>query len=262
MHNRTKRFTALWIIIFILCGSSPITFASRLSVNASFNAVTKEVTISGKTTLGPGMWVTIIVTDPQEGVSYIGRMLSEKDGAYTIKYTLDTVIEGTYKVRVNSVGIDEPQSTTFASSGTPQATPIPSMSPTPVPTVTPTPNATFTSGQVSCVAGKEFNFAIRATNVSFINNVKYVITYDTTNVNIVDLSVFTPNMDMFADSQTENVISDTNIKVKQSTSGSIKTIILSLTDSVESDKAWSGIVNIIRFKPNVTGSITINVSQQ
>lgn len=102
-----------------------------------------------------------------------------------------------------------------------------------------------------CTEGISFNFAIMAYNKTGFSGRTYTVIYDNEDIDeVVDLCAMTPQKEL-----TTGIISGTGITIIQNDPGIIK---FTIDKDIPSGKSWSGIVNIITFKPSITGQTTLN----
>lgn len=96
---------------------------AEAGITAAASAADRTITIKGSIASGEGREVTVIVTNPRGEAEYLNQMTSGEDGHYQFVFTLNSVINGVYQVRVGGTGIEEPVETTFRmSSGQPGST--------------------------------------------------------------------------------------------------------------------------------------------
>ncbi len=108
---------------------------------------------------------------------------------------------------------------------------------------------------VSCTQGETFDFSLLANNVQDVTNLKFTITYNPEELELVDLYKMTPEKDTIDD----GTISETNISVHK-TAGQIQ---LTLNDNIVPGTSWSGEITAIVFKSKINGEsdITFTVEQ-
>ena len=97
---------------------------------------------------------------------------------------------------------------------------------------------------------EEFDLVITAENFTNINNRDIIVTYDINDVEVIDLSVMTNKK-----TTTIGQIDGTNINITNISPGNV-TFRVSI--DIPNQKVWSGVLNIIRFKNNTTGNVTVS----
>ncbi|MTI48641.1 MAG: VWA domain-containing protein [Firmicutes bacterium] len=110
-----------------------------------------------------------------------------------------------------------------------------------------TSNPTY---KVNCTKEEEFNLSLLASNVQDFTDLKFVVTYDPNEVEVLDLYNFTPNEDLI----TEGKIEGTNIYVKH-TLGRIE---FSVDRNIVPGTSWSGEISDILFKSKIDGESYID----
>jgi hypothetical protein len=104
-----------------------------------------------------------------------------------------------------------------------------------------------TTFEVVCPVGEVFDYTLLAINVQDFSNVKYVVTFNENDLEIVDLCTFTP-----ADDKMQNgAIPGTNLTVNRSEG----VIEFTITDNIAPGTCWSGELTTIRFRSK-TGNAT------
>jgi hypothetical protein len=72
----------------------------------------KLVTVEGVSVL-PGKPVSVRITDPKGITEYLAGVLTKKDGAFAVSYTMVNETKGCYTVSVSAMGLDMPVKTEF-----------------------------------------------------------------------------------------------------------------------------------------------------
>ncbi len=99
-------------------------------------------------------------------------------------------------------------------------------------------------------AGEEYHLALTASGIQDFNGVKFVVTYDPAEMEIVDLYEATPEPDLVENGR----IPGTGLSAVYS-EGRIE---LMMDNPILPGKAWSGVISTITFRAKVDGQITIN----
>ena len=116
---------------------------------------------------------------------------------------------------------------------------------------TPVSNAACTT-TVNCTAGKTFNLVLKLKNIEIITGRTFKITYDTSEIaGVTDLCSMTYEKEIAV---TAEPIAGTGITIVQNDPG---TIVFTVDKNIPAGKAWSGVVNIITFKPATSGKATL-----
>ncbi len=103
---------------------------------------------------------------------------------------------------------------------------------------------------VSCTAGNTFNFVIKLENTKSITGRTFTITYKSSDItSVTDLCGMT-----YQKETTTGVITGTGITILQNTPDNIK---FTIDKAIPDGNSWSGIVNIIKFIPAVSGQVTL-----
>ena len=71
------------------------------------------VTVSGNVSTGAGQQATVLITDPNNEIEYIGSAISDVHGNYKVAYTIRNKAAGKYNVAVNAEGADFPVTAYF-----------------------------------------------------------------------------------------------------------------------------------------------------
>jgi hypothetical protein len=104
-----------------------------------------------------------------------------------------------------------------------------------------------TTFEVVCPVGEVFDYTLLAINVQDFSNVKYVVSFNENDLEIVDLCAFTPVDDIMH----EGAIPGTNLTVNR-LDGIIE---FSIIESIAPGTCWSGELTTIRFRSK-TGNTT------
>ncbi len=116
---------------------------------------------------------------------------------------------------------------------------------------TPVFNAACTT-TVNCTAGKTFKLVLKLKNIEIITGRTFKITYDTREIaGVTDLCSMTYEKETAAATEP---IAGTGITIVQNDPG---TIVFTVDKNIPTGKAWSGVVNIITFKPATSGKATL-----
>lgn len=100
--------------------------------------------------------------------------------------------------------------------------------------------ASTTTFEVQCAAGEEFDYSLLAMNVQDFSGVKYVVSFNEEELEIVDLCTFTPAKDTMQ----SGAIPGTNLFVERMEG----TIEFTFTENIAPGTCWSGELTTIRFK--------------
>ncbi|EPR11514.1 S8 family serine peptidase [Ruminiclostridium papyrosolvens] len=107
-----------------------------------------------------------------------------------------------------------------------------------------------TACTVTCNTGVAFNLVLRLKNMNNITGKIFTITYNPKDINSIDLCKMT-----FVKELNLGVISGTTITIIQNNPGIIK---FTVDKPIPKDKTWSGTINVIEFKPIVSGQVELN----
>ena len=107
-----------------------------------------------------------------------------------------------------------------------------------------------TTCTVTCNTGAAFNLVLRLKNMNNITGKIFTITYNPNDINSIDLCKMT-----FVKELNLGVISGTTITIIQNGPGIIK---FTVDKPIPKDKTWSGTINVIEFKPIVSGQVELN----
>ncbi len=105
---------------------------------------------------------------------------------------------------------------------------------------------------INAAEGKTFNLAITGIDLDRIYNRKYILNYDPSRIELVDLCANTPELETAVMD-----ISSQCIQVTACSSGNIEFVVTD--DSLEPGSLWSGSVNSIKFRSLINGQASINV---
>ena len=114
-----------------------------------------------------------------------------------------------------------------------------------------TVTTTGLSYQIECISGTEFNFALLASNIQSFGNVKFVITYNPEELEVVDLCEYTQEHNIAS-----GKIAGTNITVQYS-AGRIEFVV---NESIAPGTNWSGEITTIIYNPKINGMADININ--
>jgi len=99
-------------------------------------------------------------------------------------------------------------------------------------------------------AGEEYHLALTASGIQDFNGVKFIVTFDPAQMEILDLCEATPELNLVENGR----IPDTGLSVVQN-EGRIE---LAMDNPILPGKAWSGVITTITFRSKVNSLITIN----
>ena len=111
-----------------------------------------------------------------------------------------------------------------------------------------------TTYEVVCPKGEVFDYTLLAINVQDFSNVKYVVSFNENDLEIVDLCTFTPT----DDTMTAGVIPGTNLTVNR-LDGIIE---FTLTENIAPGTCWSGELTTIRFRSKTGNTTYINFVEE
>lgn len=100
--------------------------------------------------------------------------------------------------------------------------------------------ASTTTFEVQCAAGEEFDYSLLAINVQDFSGVKYVVSFNEEDLEVIDLCTFTP----VNDTMQSGAIAGTNLFVERMEG----TIEFTFTENIAPGTCWSGELTTIRFK--------------
>ncbi len=112
-----------------------------------------------------------------------------------------------------------------------------------------TKSTTSPAYEVNCVKNRNFNFVLMATNVKDFSGMKYTVTYNPDELEVVDMCEFTPARDTIS-----GKIPGTNLTATY-TPGKIE---FTVNESINPGTSWSGEVSTIVFKSKIDGKVGIN----
>ena len=112
-----------------------------------------------------------------------------------------------------------------------------------------TKSTTSPSYELECTKGQKFDFSLLAANVQDFGDIKFVVTYDPDELEVVDLCEFTAGKDTAA-----GAIPGTNITVTVK-EGRIE---YKINESITPGTAWSGEISAIVFRAKADGKTSIN----
>ncbi len=107
--------------------------------------------------------------------------------------------------------------------------------------------ASTTTFEVQCAAGEEFDYSLLAINAQDFSGVKYVLSFNEEDLEIVDLCTFTP----VKDTMLSGAIPGTNLFMERKEG----TVEFTFTENIAPGTCWSGELTTIRFKSR-TGNTT------
>ena len=99
--------------------------------------------------------------------------------------------------------------------------------------------------EVDCVEGEEFDFSLLAVNVQDFTGEKFVVLFDSSRLEVVDLCTFTPESDTMGGGD----IPGTNLSVTQQ-DGRLE---FKVNESLAPGTCWSGEITAVRFRAKVGG---------
>ena len=105
--------------------------------------------------------------------------------------------------------------------------------------------------KVSTNKDKLFNISVNTSNKQYHEQKIFTITYNTTEVELVDLCTLTPEKELIAGD-----ITAANLVITKSVSGEI---VFSLKNPHLLDEDVTGIINVIQFKSKIDGKTSINI---
>jgi len=114
-----------------------------------------------------------------------------------------------------------------------------------------TQSTTTPTYKVNVGSGKTFELSLLAFNVQDFSELTYVVTYDPSEVEIVDLYAFTPHLDKNADGRIAGSLLDVTYEPGRITYRSNQNVV--------PGTSWSGELATIVFKSKVTGEASIDV---
>jgi hypothetical protein len=135
----------------------------------------------------------------------------------------------------------------------PTNTPVLTPEPTEPPGPYPTPNQPG-DNDISCKKGNEFYFVFNAYNATESAIYKYKVNYNPNELEVVDLCSETFDRETQA-----GKVQDTSITIDKF-SANTGEIVFSTPIYISEGKKWTGSVNSIKFKSNITGHSNINYS--
>ena len=106
-----------------------------------------------------------------------------------------------------------------------------------------------TNYQVACTEGEVFNLAFSAMNVESFENLTFSVAYKAEELELLDLCSATPEKEVKA-----GAIEGGGIEVTKAEPG---LICFKVTKMVAPGKAWSGVVNSMKFKAKINGSANV-----
>ena len=112
-----------------------------------------------------------------------------------------------------------------------------------------TKSTTSPSYELECTKDQEFDFSLLAANVQDFGDIKFVVTYNPDELEVIDLCEFTAGKDTAA-----GTIPGTNIAVTVK-EGRIE---YRVNESINPGTAWSGEISAMVFKAKVDGKVQIN----
>ncbi|MGO4497289.1 hypothetical protein AB4114_15495 [Paenibacillus sp. 2RAB27] len=103
------------ILSLLLCFGmmAPLAMASSLTVNASFDNITRNATISGQLGSEAGHIISVQVRNPLNQIDYLNQSISGLDGNYQFIYKISQEVTGTYQVTVGGQNADSRATATF-----------------------------------------------------------------------------------------------------------------------------------------------------
>jgi hypothetical protein len=114
-----------------------------------------------------------------------------------------------------------------------------------------TKSTTSPSYEIECTKGQEFDFSLLAANVQDFGDITFVVTYNTDELELVDLCEFTAGKDTVT-----GTIPGTNITVTVK-EGRIE---YRVNESINPGSTWSGEISAIVFRAKTDGKVNINYS--
>ncbi len=112
-----------------------------------------------------------------------------------------------------------------------------------------TKSTTSPAYEVVCLKGDEFNFSLLAANVQDFGEITFVVSYNSDQLEVVDLCEFTTEKEVATGS-----ITGTNITVKATESR----IEFKVNESIKTGTTWSGEISTIVFRAKTDGKASIN----
>lgn len=208
--------------------------------------------VKAKNTSGEGEWCTVLTVTTLPKIPNAPANIKASVSGTAIAVSWDEVTGGTgYEIEVDGVVKDNGTGTAFTHDGL-----IPGTQHTyrvrarnesgttgwSSVLVKSTANPEYTVG---CTAGKELSISLVASNIQDFTGRKFSLTYNADELELLDLSGFTPQTDLNPDGK----IPETNITVSYIPGK----IVFTVNNPVLSGKSWSGVVNTVIFKAKISG---------
>ncbi len=104
---------------------------------------------------------------------------------------------------------------------------------------------------VQCELNKEFDLALTGSNMKSFDGKTFTVSYDASQLDIVDLCTATSQKE-----QSIGIIYDCGIQIIEYNPvyGLVK---FKVNKVIDNDKAWAGVINVIRFKSKISGTAVI-----
>lgn len=113
-----KKTILIYFLSALLAGLLAVpAMAATVSVTATVNSSTGQVTISGAISSGANQQVTVVVESPDGAIDYLDQTKSGENGVYQFSYTLDENQKGTYQVSVGGTEVEQVAMTSFEFTG-------------------------------------------------------------------------------------------------------------------------------------------------
>jgi len=111
-----------------------------------------------------------------------------------------------------------------------------------------------TTFEVVCPEGETFDYTLLAINVQDFSNVKYIVTFNENDLEIVDLCTFTPA----DDTMMNGIIPGTNLTVSR-TDGKIE---FTVAENIAPGTCWSGELTTVRFRSKTDNRTYIDFAEK